>query len=79
MGDGAIEMVVCSFALHLVEKQSELFALLWELRCVARVSAFRAAAVCLRRRAMYEADGGLAPTARRRDGLSSSRRISAPR
>lgn len=29
-----IEMVVCSFALHLVEKPSELFALLWELRCV---------------------------------------------
>lgn len=29
-----IEMVVCSFALHLIEKPSELFALLWELRCV---------------------------------------------
>ena len=31
-----IEMVVCSFALHLIEKPSELFALLWELRCVSR-------------------------------------------
>lgn len=28
-----IEMVVCSFALHLVESPSELFTLLWELRC----------------------------------------------
>ncbi|OJT13632.1 hypothetical protein TRAPUB_9821 [Trametes pubescens] len=31
-----IEMVVCSFALHLVEKPSELFALLWELSTKAR-------------------------------------------
>ncbi|CDO76089.1 hypothetical protein BN946_scf184649.g15 [Trametes cinnabarina] len=35
--DGPIlEMVICSFALHLVEKPSELFALLWELRYVSR-------------------------------------------
>ena len=33
-----IEMVICSFALHLVEKPSELFALLWELRCVSYTS-----------------------------------------
>ncbi|KAJ8501944.1 hypothetical protein ONZ51_g282 [Trametes cubensis] len=31
-----IEMVICSFALHLVEKPSELFALLWELSTKAR-------------------------------------------
>ncbi|KAI0754897.1 hypothetical protein C8Q80DRAFT_1247769 [Daedaleopsis nitida] len=31
-----IEMVVCSFALHLIEKPSELFALLWELSLKAR-------------------------------------------
>lgn len=30
--DPIIEMVICSFALHLIEKPSELFALLWELR-----------------------------------------------
>ena len=29
-----LEMTICSFALHLVESQSELFSLLWELRCV---------------------------------------------
>jgi len=29
----SIEMVICSFALHLIETPSELFALLWELRC----------------------------------------------
>ncbi|KAI0712250.1 hypothetical protein C8Q76DRAFT_622592 [Earliella scabrosa] len=33
---GVIEMVVCSFALHLIEKPSELFALLWELSLKAR-------------------------------------------
>ncbi|KAF9534514.1 hypothetical protein CPB83DRAFT_844353 [Crepidotus variabilis] len=32
----AIEMVVCSFALHLVESPSSLFALLWELSLKAR-------------------------------------------
>ncbi|EJF63342.1 hypothetical protein DICSQDRAFT_134790 [Dichomitus squalens LYAD-421 SS1] len=31
-----IEMVICSFALHLIEKPSELFALLWELSTKAR-------------------------------------------
>ncbi|KAJ8080819.1 hypothetical protein PM082_017654 [Marasmius tenuissimus] len=31
-----IEMVVCSFALHLVESPSELFSLLWELSTKAR-------------------------------------------
>jgi cell division inhibitor SulA len=31
-----VEMVVCSFALHLVETSSELFALLWELSTKAR-------------------------------------------
>ncbi|KAI8986081.1 hypothetical protein BD414DRAFT_48817 [Trametes punicea] len=31
-----IEMVICSFALHLIEKSSELFALLWELSTKAR-------------------------------------------
>ncbi|KAG6333790.1 hypothetical protein ID866_5301 [Astraeus odoratus] len=30
------DMVVCSFALHLVESPSELFALLWELSTKAR-------------------------------------------
>jgi hypothetical protein len=30
-------MTVCSFALHLIESPSELFALLWELRCVAHI------------------------------------------
>lgn len=34
--DPIIEMVICSFALHLVEKPSELFALLWELSTKAR-------------------------------------------
>lgn len=29
-----LEMTICSFALHLVESQSELFSLLWELRYV---------------------------------------------
>lgn len=29
-------MVVCSFALHLVESPSELFSLLWELSTKAR-------------------------------------------
>ena len=28
-----LEMTICSFALHLIESQSELFSLLWELRC----------------------------------------------
>lgn len=27
-----LEMTICSFALHLIESQSELFSLLWELR-----------------------------------------------
>lgn len=31
-----IDMVVCSFALHLIESSSELFALLWELSTKAR-------------------------------------------
>ncbi|PFH53875.1 hypothetical protein AMATHDRAFT_136536 [Amanita thiersii Skay4041] len=31
-----LEMVVCSFALHLIENPSELFALLWELSTKAR-------------------------------------------
>jgi hypothetical protein len=31
-----IDMVVCSFALHLLESPSELFALLWELSTKAR-------------------------------------------
>ncbi|RDX53373.1 hypothetical protein OH76DRAFT_1399274 [Lentinus brumalis] len=31
-----IEMVICSFALHLIEKPSELFALLWELSLKSR-------------------------------------------
>jgi len=31
-----IDMVVCSFALHLLENPSELFALLWELSTKAR-------------------------------------------
>ncbi|EMD40000.1 hypothetical protein CERSUDRAFT_45715, partial [Gelatoporia subvermispora B] len=31
-----IDMIVCSFALHLVESPSELFALLWELSTKAR-------------------------------------------
>ena len=29
-----VEMVICSFALHLIESSSELFSLLWELRYV---------------------------------------------
>lgn len=29
-----VEMTICSFALHLIESPSELFALLWELRLV---------------------------------------------
>jgi hypothetical protein len=32
----AIEMVICSFALHLVESPSELFSLLWELSLKSR-------------------------------------------
>lgn len=32
----AFEMVVCSFALHLIETPSEIFALLWELSLKAR-------------------------------------------
>jgi hypothetical protein len=32
----AIEMVICSFALHLVENPSELFSLLWELSTYVR-------------------------------------------
>jgi hypothetical protein len=32
----AIEMIVCSFALHLVKTPSELFTLLWELSTKAR-------------------------------------------
>ena len=31
-----IEMVVCSFALHLIENSSELFALLWQLSMTIR-------------------------------------------
>jgi cell division inhibitor SulA len=31
-----IEMVICSFALHLVETPSNLFALLWQLSLRAR-------------------------------------------
>lgn len=34
--DKEIEMVVCSFALHLIESSSELFALLWQLSTRAR-------------------------------------------
>ena len=34
--DMEIEMVVCSFALHLIESSSELFALLWQLSTRAR-------------------------------------------
>ena len=34
--DNRIEMVVCSFALHLVESSSELFSLLWELSTKSR-------------------------------------------
>ncbi|KAK2459650.1 hypothetical protein APHAL10511_008295 [Amanita phalloides] len=34
--DAKIEMVVCSFALHLIESSSELFALLWELSTKVR-------------------------------------------
>jgi len=34
--DHKIEMVICSFALHLVESSSELFSLLWELSTKAR-------------------------------------------
>lgn len=30
--DDVLEMTICSFALHLIESPSELFALLWELR-----------------------------------------------
>lgn len=41
-----VEMVICSFALHLIEKPSELFALLWELRCVLP-SALSYDALCL--------------------------------
>ncbi|KAI0086570.1 hypothetical protein BDY19DRAFT_960585 [Irpex rosettiformis] len=33
---GTIEMTVCSFALHLIESPSELFALLWELSTKCR-------------------------------------------
>jgi cell division inhibitor SulA len=29
--NGTMEMVICSFALHLIENASELFALLWQL------------------------------------------------
>ena len=29
-----VEMTICSFALHLIESPSELFALLWQLRLV---------------------------------------------
>ncbi|EEB92979.1 hypothetical protein MPER_08430, partial [Moniliophthora perniciosa FA553] len=35
-GMPVVEMVVCSFALHLVESPSELFSLLWELSTKAR-------------------------------------------
>ncbi len=35
-GLGSIEMVVCSFALHLIEDTSSLFALLWRLSVKAR-------------------------------------------
>ncbi|GBE84868.1 Uncharacterized protein SCP_0700480 [Sparassis crispa] len=35
-GEVLIEMVICSFALHLIETPSELFALLWELSTKAR-------------------------------------------
>jgi cell division inhibitor SulA len=31
-----IEMVICSFALHLVENSSQLFSLLWELSLKSR-------------------------------------------
>ena len=31
-----VEMVICSFALHLIETPSELFALLWELSTKCR-------------------------------------------
>lgn len=31
-----VEMVICSFALHLIQNPSELFALLWELSTKAR-------------------------------------------
>ena len=34
--DNKIEMTVCSFALHLIESNSELFALLWELSTKTR-------------------------------------------
>ncbi|KAF8742269.1 hypothetical protein AX14_005446 [Amanita brunnescens Koide BX004] len=34
--DNKIEMAICSFALHLVESNSELFALLWELSTKTR-------------------------------------------
>jgi hypothetical protein len=34
--DNKIEMTVCSFALHLIESNSELFALLWELSTKSR-------------------------------------------
>lgn len=34
--DAKIEMTVCSFALHLIESNSELFALLWELSTKTR-------------------------------------------
>jgi hypothetical protein len=34
--DNRMEMVVCSFALHLVESSSELFSLLWELSTKSR-------------------------------------------
>lgn len=32
----AVEMVICSFALHLIESPSELFSLLWELSTKCR-------------------------------------------
>lgn len=34
--DSTLEMTLCSFALHLVESQSELFSLLWELSTKCR-------------------------------------------
>lgn len=34
--DDLIEMVICSFALHLIESPSELFSLLWELSTKCR-------------------------------------------
>lgn len=34
--DDIIEMVICSFALHLIESPSELFSLLWELSTKCR-------------------------------------------